>query len=196
MSVKIDCWRIPGPDEGMCLPRSPNPVILDWDWTYFPELLQKLLLAQEPEEDTSEETGGGLFPLMDPDLLTFRRKKSQTQKRTERTEERVENGKPLHRHNGDHRFCSQSEQCRRCWGMAFHGPKWDVLLQLYPEMLTGFLDFRMEQRNDETLSRAFKQVAVIADKVVSLLRAWQYPHFVFKTNLLYCIDQDKQTCEI
>lgn len=76
------------------------------------------------------------------------------------------------------------------------GPNKMPPLQLDPEKLTGFSDFHVEQRNYETLSQVFIQVAVIDNKEVDPLRARLYPHFVLKMDLLYCIDQDKQTQKI
>ncbi|CAM2105880.1 unnamed protein product [Caretta caretta] len=45
-------------------------------------------------------------------------------------------------------------------------------LPLDLERLTGFSDFLMEHRNDETFSWVFEQVVVIDNKEVDLLKAW------------------------
>lgn len=51
----------------------------------------------------------------------------------------------------------------------------------------------MENRNNETLSWAFREVAVIDAEEIDLLRARQYLHFALNTDQdIYCMDQDKQ----
>ncbi|XP_057183752.1 uncharacterized protein LOC130550329 [Triplophysa rosa] len=56
-------------------------------------------------------------------------------------------------------------------------------------------DFPLEQAQDETLKRAFEQVASIDGQPVQPARPLSYPYFAIRNNRLYRVAQDAQTKE-